>query len=131
MGTNYYHRTSICSCCGRYDETHICKSHISFEAITEWQDDGNLIVTVGTWTQWRERLLADGEVWNQYGEHIPTTTFIADVESVTLENRRRQYDWCVEHQHAGWRDIPISDDPHPDAEWLDPLGYSFSGRPFS
>lgn len=133
MGTNYYHRTNICECCDRYDETHICKSLTSFEAVIVWggENDCERIVTVGSWQQWKYRILEGGQVWDEYGKMIPVATFVADVESVDPERRRWQYDWCVRNQGLSGLRIPIVDCPTPDGEWLDADGFSFSGREFS
>lgn len=134
MGTNYYHRSNICSCCRRYDETHICKSMVTFEAVVEWREepnDGTQVVTVGSWQQWKERILAGGEVWDEYGEKWDTEKFIERVENVPLEHRRRQYEWCVEHGFGALIESSLTDGPEPMGEWLDADGFSFSGREFS
>lgn len=129
MGTNYYHRTDICPCCSRYEVTHICKSHITFEAIVQWNDDGTMAVVVSSWAQWKDRLRAGGEVWNEYREIIPTERFIADVEATDPQARRRQYDWLRDERPV-WMQ-PHLDSVSPDGEWLDADGFSFSGREFS
>lgn len=128
MGTNYYHRTNICDCCGRYDEQHICKSLVSFEAPVAWQDpqpDG-FVVTIKSWADWKARLLDGGEVWDEYGERIPTDEFIARVEATDPERRRWQYDWMAEH-------LPerVSVQPAEGMDWLDADGFSFYGGAFS
>lgn len=135
MSTNYYHRTNICDCCGRYDETHICKSRVSFEAVLDiaLDDDylANMVVVVGSWQEWKARLRAGGEVWDESEERVPTEQFIRDVEATDAPLRRWQYDWVRDHQSQSPIQIIISQNPRPDAYWLDPDGFTFSGRPFS
>lgn len=145
MGTNYYHRTNICGPtgrwwwrrpgCGRYDETHICKSHLSFEAVLDIDIDiaylANTVVVVGSWQEWKARLRAGGEVWDSYGERVPTEEFIRDVEATNPEARRWQYDWVRDNQWRSPLHTIISQSPRPDAHWLDPDGFTFTGRPFS
>lgn len=129
MGTNYYHRTNICDCCGRYDAKHICKSMTTFQAIWEWggEYDCDQIVTVSSWQQWKERLLADGEVWDEYGEKWDIEKFIADVESTEVAWRRRQYDWCLAHPQR----VESLGEISAKGEWIDADGFSFSGGGFS
>lgn len=129
MGTNYYHRTGVCGSCGRYDETHICKSMHSFEAVTMldktppvWET----VVVVGSWHDWKVRLRASGEVWDEYGNQFTVEEFISMVESTRLDRRRWQYDWMCSNLPG-----EVSDGPEPGKSWLDPDGFSFSGRPFS
>lgn len=127
MSTNYYHRTNICSCCDRYDETHIGKNTSGFEAVIDWDtDDGRPVMVVSTWQEWKERLLAGGEVYDEYGTRIPTDEFIAERESLSMDARRRQYDWM-----AANRPSEISWVPERDHTWLDPEGFTFYGGEFS
>jgi hypothetical protein len=117
MGTNFYHRTMICECCGRYDEAHICKSMLNFQGypdnpvpIVSWQDWKRAIQTPKTY------------VYDEYGVQILTDEFIAQVEATDPVVRRRQYDWVIEHglQYG----ITTGE------EWLDAEGFSFSSRDF-
>lgn len=136
MGTNYYWRHNICSCCGRYDSMHICKSLVSFQGYfdeAEWDDERRefkpappLIVS---WQQWKAKLRAgEGEVWDEYGDRLDTEQFIADVEATDADNRRRQYDWVVRNDGLGYhREFGVV----PRGEWLDPDGFSFYGGEFS
>lgn len=128
MGTNYFHRSNICECCGRYDEQHICKSLVTFEAPVVWQDEPpyGYVVTVKSWADWKARLLDDGEVWDEYGERIPSDEFIARVEATDPERRRRQYDWMVEHEPER-----ATVQPAEGMDWLDVDGFSFCGGAFS
>ena len=127
MGTNYYHRTNICECCGRYDERHICKSLVSFEGVVGWTHGGGWAVTVGSWADWRDRLLAEGgEVWAEEAEHIATDEFIKGVEATDPEHRRRQYEWVADHEPDR-----IAATPTVDRTWIDADGFSFYGGGFS
>lgn len=130
MGTNYYHRTNICACCDRYDETHICKSHVDFEATIECDDDtpaGRIVI--GSWQQWKERLqTVEGKVFDEYDNEHTVAEFIAAVERTTLTDRRRQVD--VLSRHARWhRDVTA--EPAVGKTWLDPEGFTFYGGGFS
>lgn len=133
MGTNYYHRTNICSCCGRYEETHICKSLNSFEAVTRWLDEPpyGRVIEIGSWQEWKARLLDPepslaGQVWDEYGEQISVEEFIERVEATDPEWRRRQFTWMVNNAPA-----EVSSEPRLEKTWLDPDGFTFSGRSFS
>jgi hypothetical protein len=128
MGTNYYHRSAICECCHRYEERHICKSLTSFEGTVEWPDEAPCapVVTVGSWQDWKARILAEGEVWDEYGTHWPTADFIARVEATPDDARRRQHDWMVNNDPQR-----VSDGPAEGTEWLDADGFSFYGGAFS
>lgn len=128
MGTNYYHRTNICRACDRYDETHICKSLTSFEGPVRSQDEPpyGWVVEVGSWREWRDRILADGEVWDEYGDQIPVETFVERVEATPLDLRGSQHKWMVTNEPSR-----VSDGPEEGKSWLDPDGFSFYGGAFS
>jgi hypothetical protein len=133
MGTNYYHRTNICSCCGRYDEHHICKSMATFDTIKEWMEEppyGQRIL-VGTWAEWKSQLRAGGEIWDEYGHQHDVETFIAEVETTPIEARRRHVDWFLNGHAPTYMHWRVTDEPTVDAEWLDADGFSFSGQGFS
>lgn len=126
MGTNYYHRTNICGCCQRYDETHICKSFGTLHGLFEWLDEdpyGYRPVVV-TWQQWKARLLISGEVWDEYGDHIPTDKFIAQMEDKTRDYR--QWEWVIENDPARARS-----GPEERRYWVDDDGFTFYGGDFS
>lgn len=136
MGTNYYWRHNICSCCGRYDELHICKSLVSFEGhFAEAERDETSgkyappAALIVSWSQWRNKLRDGGEVWDEYGLRHDTAEFIAFVEATDPVARRRQYEWCVNHPHI----VPPRriDRIGPCGEWLDADGFSFYGGEFS
>lgn len=136
MGTNYYWRHNICSCCGRYDQQHICKSLVMFRGYfdePEWDNDRRefkpappLIVS---WQQWRAKLRSDeGEVWDEYGDRLDTEEFILDVEATDADNRRRQYDAVVSY---GTPFLERKFGVQPRGDWLDADGFSFYGGEFS
>lgn len=136
MGANYYWRHDICSCCGRYDELHICKSLTSFQAQfaeAEWDDLAKQYAPpeplAVSWSDWKDLIRKDGEVWDEYGHRQDVDDFIARVEATDPLSRRRQYDWCVNHP----QDVPRRriDRVGPRGEWLDADGFSFYGGEFS
>ena len=133
MSTIYYWHHNICKPCGRYDRLHICKSLVTFRGYfgDEWDEEKAVFVyppLIVSWLDWTEKLLSEGEVWNEYGDRIDTHEFINLVESTDLEARRRNYDWQVAHPDAiGGTDLGVA----PGQSWLDDMGFSFSGREFS
>lgn len=78
MGTNYYHRADICSCCQRFTQRHIGKSScgwsFSFHAI----DEDNL--KIFSWQQWKNALRT-GKIFNEYNDEITLEAFIDIVEN--------------------------------------------------
>ena len=119
MGTNYYHRTNLCDCCGRYDERHIGKNHSMFRGYRteDWTNaDGPELIT---WRQWKEHLAESGTVWSESGYQIPVAEFIDEVEAVPVKERRRQTQWVLDHGYTTAHD------------WHDPEGYSFHDGDFS
>lgn len=128
MGTNYNFRTAVCGECGRYDEVHICKSMTSFDTIRRTNPDSyETEILVGSWSEWKTYLRNTvGEIVDEYGAVHQVEEFIAAVEAIDPEDRRWQYDWMVKNQ-PGY----VSDGPQVDRSWLDPDGYTFSGRGFS
>lgn len=136
MGTNYYWRHNICTCCGRYDEWHICKSLISFEGHfgePVW-DEADLRFNsapplVTSWEEWKGLIRKDGEVWDEYGVQHDVEEFIPRVEATDPAARRRQYDWCAAHPErlGDIRVGPVGERSY----WLDADGFSFYGGEFS
>lgn len=127
MGTNYYARVNECDCCGRFDELHICKSFVSFEAPRHWDEDGEVTLYPASWADWRAFLATAGAtIRNEYGEVLTLDEFVAAVEATDPDGRRRQFDAMCE----GWPD-EVSDGPEVGKTWLDPDGFTFSGREFS
>lgn len=123
MGTNYYHRTNICSHCDRYDEYHIGKSSMGWtfsfhgekETIVEFNPLGKV---VASFSDWKERL-KKGKIFNEYGEEILLEEFLKLVES------KRD----SEHNHTEYCRIHHPD--HAKQCWLDDEGNSFSEGEFS
>lgn len=118
MGTNYYHRSNICTCCGRYDERHICKSMLSFQGYKRPVGEDASFTEVLSWADWKQELLAGGEIWSEYGYQVDTDQFIRDVESRAVQDRRRQYDWVQENGNRYGERFR-------DRYWLDADGFSF------
>jgi hypothetical protein len=127
LGTNYYHHANICECCGRYDEHHICKSLINFAAILEWDETtGDEKIVCASWQEWKKRLLEGGEIWDEYRKQHDIPEFIAKVESMQKDARRRQYDW---ERDAGFQVAAGPNTNH--QSWLDEDGFTFTAREFS
>ena len=120
MGTNYYHRTNICSCCGRYDETHIGKDSFGWQFSFQGLVDEEMKPVVSTYKEWKDRLLS-GRIFDEYGREIGYQDFLDLVER-SQSDKLNHYDYCVEH--------------HPTViaqctEWKDNEGYSFTSTNFS
>lgn len=125
MGTNYYAVTNECACCNRNDTLHICKSMLSFQARTEWTDDG-VVITLGSWAEWRDFLRSDAvRVVDEYEDVIEVEDFIRRVEATEPADRRRQFDWMRTHGY------PTTTYPAEDADWIDADGFSFTCSEFS
>ncbi len=136
MGTNYFAIKDECTCCGRVDEVHICKSLRSFEAPRVWDDDagewGDYVLGPSSWAEWKARLIErEEDVVDEYGKRYTAAEFIAMVEddhddlARTAEARRRQYDWCVANDPGS-----VSAGPAIGKTWLDPDGFTFTGASF-
>lgn len=114
MGTNYYHRTMICECCGRYDQAHICKSFVSFHG---YPDNP---VPIVSWQDWKRAILTPRTyVYDEYGIQLPTEEFIRRVEATNPAARRRQFDEIC----ANWPEYRGD-------YWLDPDEFTFSWTEF-
>lgn len=92
--------------------------------------------SITTWQQWKNIILMGGTVVDEYGVVQDSLAFIAEVESTTVENRRRQWDYIRTHtKERGWIGgcIPEGIEPPLDTndEWLCPDGFSFTFREFS
>lgn len=127
MGTNYYWVKDKCSHCDRYDQRwHICKSFATFQAyrVNEGPNDES----VDTWKRWKELILKEGFVCDEYGTWYEKHSFISNVETkyTEEERHRRAVDAATElMEHRGpqfhWgRD-----------EYADPEGYYFLTTEFS
>jgi len=120
MGTNYYHRTNVCSCCGRYDEHHIGKSSggwtFGFHGEREKDPDINPLGVVVSFAEWKDRL-KEGKIFNEYGEEVSLEDFLQLVESKRNGNINHT-EYCRIN--------------HPEERcWLDDDGNSFSEGEFS
>lgn len=71
------------------------------------------------------RIRSGGEIRDEYGDIHPFDEFIAAVEATDPRARRRQFDWMRDHN------LPISDRPKLDRDWLDDAGFSFTTSEFS
>lgn len=91
---------------------------------------------ITTWDHWKRVILMGGTVVNEYGVVQDPLAFVAEVESTTVENRRRQYDWIrdnPERMYGMYGVLPegIAPDVDTTDEWLCPDGFSFNFREFS
>jgi hypothetical protein len=129
MGTNYYAVHDTCGHCGRFERTHICKSHIIFRAHFTWDSDGDPEPWLTSWADWRHFLCGPkvDHIVDEYGDRHDIAAFIDRVEATDLAARRRQYDWCANDPQP-YRKLDVVE---PDADWLDPDGFSFHGGGFS
>jgi hypothetical protein len=124
MGTNYYARLNHCECCGRYDETHVCKSLRLFRGYRRdprWPDDPDPapVGVVESWQDWKQVLTRTGvRVYDEYGREHDTQEFIAGVEATPQERRGTQMRWLIDHCHPLARD------------WVDPEGFDFHDGEF-
>lgn len=127
MGTNYDWIENDCHFCGRSDRLHIGKSYRMFEGHWHYDLNGEIVWDIASWQDWKDRFL-NGHGWivDEYGAYVNIDHFIAKVEAVPVEDRRRQYDAVA----AGWPGR-ASDDPEPQRDWLDAEGFSFYGGEFS
>lgn len=117
MGTNYYLAETPCenACkhCGKATELHIGKSLRMFQA-----HQGTSFGPLTSWQQWRKAIQAVGLVTDEYRNTYKADEFIALVEAVPMNERRRQYDWMRDHYEV------VSD-------WLDDDGFSFTWGDFT
>ena len=156
MGTNYNARINVCSHCERPDVVlHICKNMSTFQAFRRFEllnvthadsasAAGDLLaavvadagggtggVDIDSWEKWKAVLRSDKfvvRVCDEDGVELETEAFIADVEAVDPQRRRRGYDWVMTHDFL---DIPtitasIRADYHLDAD-----DFTFCSREFS
>lgn len=126
MGTNYYHHSQACPCCGRSDpRVHIGKSSAGWTFSFHGGDLG--AEGVRSWKDWQGRLSTatqnGGRIVDEYGAEITLAELVGVVEDRhdprgPLQNHTV---YCRTHhpEHAE-RDC-----------WLDPEGHSFSRGEFS
>ncbi len=119
MGTNYYmhQRSKTCKCCQKTDEndiTHIGKMSwgwvFSFRGYAE-NYSNPVIKTVADWEEALNN--PDTFIKNEYDEEVLKSEFWDMVDNSYSKDNRN---------HASL---------YPDSNWIDPHGYSFSGREFS
>lgn len=127
MGTNYYAEVTCPDPCAHCQpqRLHICKSLTSFRGHTD-----TMFGDIGSWAAWRNVLLTGAvSVVDEYGVYVPVQEFIAGVEAMAPEARRRQYDF-MHHEfldtHTGFLFPEWQRD-----YWLDPDGFTFTYREFS
>ena len=99
MSTNWYALTDVCPCCGRPEQRiHVGKWPSGLRGYKgDWLDPVDVPLT--SWQEWKvwletQPLLA---MENEYGDRSTVAEFITYWESMPLEVRRRQYDWCQAH----------------------------------
>ena len=109
MGTNYYAdwkpEASVTI------QLHICKSFTGYS--------GRFFPS---WDAWKTFLTHNPDtvtIRDEYGDVIELEEFVGRVEAVPKDQRRRHYQWLVDHGH------PL------DRDWLDPDGFSFYRGEFS
>lgn len=134
MGTNFFWETPD------GEQYHIGKRSGAGGGLCSFSLQGHrdTDMPVDTWAKWKQIiLLPTSKVVDEYGHEHDPAAFIAEVESTTVENRRRQYDWIRDHQDdemRGWYGVipeGITPPANTGDEWLCPDGFSFNYREFS
>lgn len=139
MSTNYYWYEPPCAgpCihCPGPTVLHIGNS----TGGTGWSFQGHfrgqnpLDVELTSWQEWKAFLLRwddaeDAVILDENHRQASVAEFIAMVEAVTRENRRRQYDW-LNARRDQYGDQLGKVEPY--CDWLDADGFSFHGGDFS
>ena len=77
MGTNYYHRTKICQCCGRYEERHIGKSSYGWcFSLRIYPEDG-----IRNLDDWKGIFaLRESEIFDEYGQKVGIRTMLSIIQ---------------------------------------------------
>ena len=120
MGTNYYHRTEICECCGRYNERHIGKSSAGWQFSFRGYKGSEQQPNITSWEEWKKELQTHGKIFNEYGKEVSFEEFVNMVEGKqSIDTNKNHYDYCKDH---GWL---------AQTDWKDPEGYSFGSSEFS
>lgn len=125
MGTNYFHRTNICDCCGRFDERHIGKSsggwQFSFHGYRPDEVWGST-VSIESWEDWKELLIGEPFIFDEYKKQISLNEFFVLVSKKQANPKNLNHTtYCLGRYGS---DVDASN-------WLDPEGYSFSDTEFS
>lgn len=124
MGTNYYQRTDICECCGRYKQKHIGKSsagwQFSFKGYVGYED----VPKIQSFEDWKRELQADGQIFTEYGEEVSYEDFVKLVKDKKTgkwgdKPNMNHYNHC---KAAGYNTAQ---------DWKDEQGHSFTGCEFS
>ena len=144
MGTNYYIRYNICSCCNRYDEMHIGKSsagwQFSFHAVEDRDillssfdpkevllEDNFTYVNISSFQEWKsfiERYVVkykSAKIYNEYDELQDVEEFFDLVEHKRGETRN----------HAEYMKTEYKYQSQVGQNYIDSEGYSFSKGEFS
>ena len=116
MGTNHYVKMECPNACEHcsIEDVHIGKSYRMFQAHMDspWG-------VIESWKDWKAVLVDYGlQIVDEYGTLVDTSDFIRDVESTSMEDRRRQYD-AVRDSRWSMNDYLCED------------GFSFTHREFS
>jgi hypothetical protein len=127
VGTNYYWRFKICTCCGRYNEAHVAKSGNTWQAYpqellnadhSDWgfATESPLGFPVLSFADWRKVFIeVPGELWDEYGQQInDPVAWLDEWQPPDVEARRRK----LEYWHEG-------------TNWWCPDGYHFVAQDFS
>lgn len=140
MGTNYYIRYNICSCCNRSDEVHIGKSSMgwqfTFHSVDDYdikmssfdaknmlaEDDSHLIIkNFQDWRKFIEKYVIEqgtAKIYNEYGEEESAQEFFSLVESKRDGKNHAEY---INNDYT-YMDH---------GDYVDEEGYSFSPGEFS
>jgi len=133
VGTNYFLRLNECPGCGRYDELHIGKLSGGWEFGFQGYDVEDIppIIFHGghirSWADWKDAL-SRGRIFDEYGREVSEEKFVQIVESSRGiwgpdgKPTQNHYDYCQQHYPSSI---------HPDLEWKDSEGWSFSLGEFS
>lgn len=114
MGTSYYHRTTICAKCNRFDERHIGKSSGGWQF--SFQGYRDIMPAIRSFLDWKRELESGGKIFDEYNREVSFDEFVEFVESKQSEPNNH-HDFCGES--------------NTDEDWKDPEGYLFSTREFS
>lgn len=130
MGTNHYALTDVCECCDRpAARIHIGKSGRMLRgyAPDSWGPVPDN--PIASWAEWKAFLRSDPKMQceDEYGQRMTVDELITYYESTPLSQRRRQYDWMVEHRPL-YGGTALGDSP---SDILEPDGFSLCFREFS
>lgn len=123
MGINYYHRSNICECCGRYNEKHIGKSSggwtFSFRGYRKAYEDDD-IIEIKSYAEWLVLLQSGGLIFDEYDREVSLADFKALVDAKRTEKLNHTIYCRVEYPAHAERNC-----------WLDEQGNSFDDNEFS